>query len=135
MPSEPETFANVLSRHDPDAWTAPLGRREDAGLPFDPTGIPAGLPVMLDTGFYIDRLKNKIPAPVLAFVEERTVVHSAVAMGEMAIGVDAVEAGVCLVNANAGDMDLLRPEPQAVVLPCRPLPATSVPVTEPAAPL
>jgi len=47
------TAADFAFRHDPDAFTASLPRRDRAGLPFDPDALPAGVPVLLDTSVYI----------------------------------------------------------------------------------
>ncbi|HKT17388.1 MAG TPA: hypothetical protein VJR47_05050 [Stellaceae bacterium] len=43
--------------------------------------------MMLDTGFYISRLKRKLARPILDFVESRPVLHSGVACGELAVSV------------------------------------------------
>lgn len=82
--SEP-TAGDLARRHDPDAWTASLARRPDSVLSFDPAAVPSHLPVMLDTDFYIDRLKGKVPPDILGFIATRHVVHSAVAVQELTI--------------------------------------------------
>jgi len=79
------TVWDIAKRQDPDAWTASFSRRSDAVLPFDPAAVPSHLPVMLDTGFYINRLQRKVPLDVLEFVAGRRVVHSAVAMQELTV--------------------------------------------------
>ena len=79
------TIGDIAKRQDPDAWTASFARRSDDALPFDPVTVPSHLPVMLDTGFYIDRLQRKVPLSLLEFVAGRRVVHSAVAMQELTI--------------------------------------------------
>jgi hypothetical protein len=40
---------------------------------------------MLDTNFYILRLQRRLPAPVLTFVNDREILHSAVALSEISI--------------------------------------------------
>jgi len=77
--------AAVVAQHDPAAHTRPIARRSDAALPFDVDRLPADLPVMFDTGFYIDRLQRKLASEVLNFVESRFVLHSGVACDELAI--------------------------------------------------
>jgi predicted nucleic acid-binding protein len=51
------------------------------------------MPVILDTSFYIDRLKRKLPAEILEFVNARSVKHSAVACGELAVSVGILTPG------------------------------------------
>ena len=48
---------------------------------------------MLDTGFYISRLKGKLTAPILDFVERRPVLHSGVACGELAVSIGLLTPG------------------------------------------
>ena len=79
------TVADIARRHDPSAFTASLARRDTLDLPFDAAVMPSGLPVMLDTNFYIERQRRKLPNDVAAFVESRTVLHSGVACAELAI--------------------------------------------------
>lgn len=79
------TVADIVRRHDPDAFTKSLARREDRELPFEVAMMPPNLPVMLDTNFYIERLRRKLPLDVLALVESRPVLHSGVACAELAI--------------------------------------------------
>ena len=50
-----------------------------------PRSCRSGLPVMLDTNFYIQRQRRKLPTDVAAFVENRSVLHSGVACAELAI--------------------------------------------------
>lgn len=85
--------ASVVLRHDPGAHPRPIERREAAELPFDPSALPAGLPVMLDTGFYIDRLKGKLAPDILDFVERRQILHSGVACGELAVATGMLTPG------------------------------------------
>ena len=79
------TVADIARRHDPDAFTVSLARRDTLDLPFDAAVMPSGLPVMLDTNFYIERQRRKLPNDVAAFVESRTILHSGVACAELAV--------------------------------------------------
>ena len=83
--SEPETAADAAWIHDPDALRGSIGRRPDSMLEFDPAAMPDGVPVMLDTNFYIAHAGNRLPRAVLAFVEARTVLHCGVALAELAM--------------------------------------------------
>jgi hypothetical protein len=85
--------AAVVAQHDPGDYLGPIARRRDSDLPFDPAAPPADLPVMLDTGFYISRLKRKVARPILDFVESRPVLHSGVACGELAVSVGILTPG------------------------------------------
>jgi hypothetical protein len=92
-PLSERDIAGVLSRHDPAAHVAAYPRRPDERLPFDPSALPAGMPVMLDTGVYIDRLRRKLPPAIIEFVGARSVKHSAVACGELAVSVGILTPG------------------------------------------
>jgi hypothetical protein len=83
--ARPVTAGRAAIVHDPDTHGRPYPRRRDEELAFDPTAVPAGLPVMPDTTFYIHRLQRRAPAAVLDFVDERPVFHSAVALSEISI--------------------------------------------------
>lgn len=85
--------AAVVAQHDPADYGGSISRRPDSELPFDPAAVPADLPVMLDTGFYISHLKRKLAAPILDFVEGRPVLHSGVACGELAVSVGILTPG------------------------------------------
>ncbi len=80
------TAADFAARHDPDAFPASLPRRDRAALPFDPAAVPPDRAVMLDTSVYIQRLRGKLPEPIIACIDARMVRHSAVACAELAIG-------------------------------------------------
>jgi hypothetical protein len=80
-------------RHDPDRHSRPFPRRPDSALPFDPTALPADLPLMLDTTVYVHRLQNKIPPPIHALVEARPILHCAVAIAEVAISAGIMDPG------------------------------------------
>jgi predicted nucleic acid-binding protein len=91
--SRSDDVASIVARHDPAAYSRPIARRSDADLPFDPAAMPADLPVMLDTNFYIARLKGKLTAQILNFVDGRQVVHSGIACSELAISVGILTPG------------------------------------------
>lgn len=79
------TVADIARRHDPDAFVRSLARRDDGDLPFEIARLPPDLPVMLDTSFYIQRQRRRLPTDVLAFVESRAVLHSGIACLELVI--------------------------------------------------
>lgn len=85
------TVADIVRRHDPDAFTGSLSRRPARDLPFEMAALPADLPVMLDTNVYIQRLRRRLPADVAAFIESRTVLHSGVACAELAISAGVLD--------------------------------------------
>lgn len=96
------TAADAVRQHDPDAFTRSLARRGDQELPFDAARLPPGLPVMLDTSFYIERQRRKLPADVIAVVEDRDVLHSGIACSELAISagiLDPAHPGTTLNRA------------------------------------
>lgn len=82
-----DDVASIVARHDPAAYSRPIARRSDADLPFDPAALPGGLPLMLDTNFYIARLQGKLADELLNFVDGREVLHSAIACSELAISI------------------------------------------------
>jgi hypothetical protein len=91
-PSSRRLTAGALAlRHDPDRSTRPFPRRHDTALPFDPTTLPADLPLMLDTTVYVHRLQNKIPPRIHALVEARPILHCAVAVAEIAVSAGIME--------------------------------------------
>src|SRR5690242_20324367 len=71
--------------HDPDRTTRSLSRRPDKLLPFDPADTAPDVPVMLDTNVYIARATRRLPAAIVAFVAGREVLHSGVALAELAV--------------------------------------------------
>ncbi len=85
------TVADIVRRHDPDAFTGSLSRRPARDLPFEMAALPADLPVMLDTNVYIQRLRRRLPPDVAAFIESRTVLHSGVACAELAISAGVLD--------------------------------------------
>ncbi len=96
------TTGRAALAHDPDAYTQAFARRPRSELPSDPDVVPPGLPVMLDTNFYILRLQNKLPAEILAFVEGRTILHCAVALAELSISAGILDPGHSETERNRG---------------------------------
>jgi hypothetical protein len=87
----PRTAKEALLRHTPEDHAATYPRRSDDELPFDPSAIPAGLPVMLDTNFYILRAQNKVPPRILDFVFSRRALHCAIALAEISISLGILD--------------------------------------------
>jgi hypothetical protein len=83
--SEPISAADAAWIHDPDAHSRSYPRRADTLLPFDPGTMPPGMPVMLDTTFYIARFQQRLPSPIQAFAASRTIWHCGVALAELSI--------------------------------------------------
>jgi predicted nucleic acid-binding protein len=80
----PFDLARALRRLKPEKRRAPLLRRPDAELPFvDNEGL-AGPPLLLDTCVYLHVLRGKTPDKVDALLRSRTLLHSAVVIGELA---------------------------------------------------
>ena len=117
------TAGDFAGRHDPDAFAAALPRRDRAALPFDPDALPAGMAVMLDTSVYIQRLRGKLPAAVIACIDARPVLHSAVACAELAISAGLLDPSHPGTARNRGAIttllgtiaatDIVAPSPEA----------------------
>lgn len=117
------TVEDVVRRHDPDAFTGSLSRRDDRDLPFEIAALPADLPVMLDTNVYIQRLRRRLPTDVAAFVESRAVLHSGVACAELAISAGVLDpahpgtagnrATIMKVLQAISDTDIVQPSAAA----------------------
>lgn len=88
MTSEP---AALLARHPPGRWTRPLPRRARADLPFDAEAVAPDDRIMLDATVYVDALKAPLPMPVARLLSTRVVMHSAVALGELAVAVGRLD--------------------------------------------
>jgi predicted nucleic acid-binding protein len=73
-----------LERHDPAAHTATLAYQARAHLPFDLAALPAGAALMLDATVYIDAQKSRLPPSLAAVIAGAEILHSAVALGEIA---------------------------------------------------
>ena len=75
-------------RHNPSAHVATLRYRTDTALPFDPAASP-GLPLLLDTTFYLHRSTGKVPQSIRALIASRRhMVHNCgVVCAELAISV------------------------------------------------
>ncbi len=84
MPSE-ATAGDLFARRDPSSTAQPLRRRPRAALPFDPSAVGTGDPILLDTTVYIDALQGGLPLPMQALVASRVVLHGAVAVAEMVL--------------------------------------------------
>lgn len=117
------TVADIVGRHDPDAFTGSLARRDDRDLPFEIATMPPDLPVMLDTNVYIQRLRRRLPVEVLAFIERRPVLHNGVACAELAISAgildpkhpDTVENRTAIMGVlqAISDTDIVQPSAAA----------------------
>lgn len=85
--------------------------------------MPPHLPVMLDTNVYIQRLRRRLPAGLLAFVEDRPVLHSGVACAELAISAGILDpahfgtsdnrATIMRVLQAISDTDIVQPSAAA----------------------
>jgi predicted nucleic acid-binding protein len=80
----PFDLARALRRLKPEKRTAPLARRADADLAFVDKESLAGPPVLLDTCVYLHVLRGKTPDAVDTLLRTRTLLHSAVAIAELA---------------------------------------------------
>ena len=80
----PFDLARALRRLKPEKRAAPLVRRADADLAFVDDASLAGPPLMLDTCVYLHVLRGKTPDKVDALLRTRTLLHSAVAIAELA---------------------------------------------------
>lgn len=83
MPSE-ATAGDLFACHGPSS-SHPLHRRPRTALHFDPRAVGPDDPILLDTTVYIDALQGGLPIPMQALVASRIVLHSAVAVAEMAL--------------------------------------------------
>jgi len=85
------TAADAAKSHDPDAHASAYRRRRDDELPFDPTAIPARLPAMFDTNFYVLAQKKKLPAYVRDFVGSRMALQCGIALAELSISIGILD--------------------------------------------
>jgi predicted nucleic acid-binding protein len=76
--------ARAYERHDPGRYTSTLAYRARDQLPWDLDAIPAGSVLMLDTTVYIDAQKARLPQKLAARIATAEIIHSAVALGEIA---------------------------------------------------
>lgn len=90
MPSE-GFVREALDRHDPACYLRSIPERPTAELPYDPASIPEGVPLMLDTTAYIDKAARRLPLSIDRLVAVRRVIHSAVALGELAISIGLLD--------------------------------------------
>ncbi len=89
MSSEPRPF----ERLDPGYYRSTLAYRERGKLPFDAGATPADAVLMLDTTVYIDAQKGKLPQGLAARIATAEVVHSAVALSEIAANLGLLDPG------------------------------------------
>ncbi len=82
----------VARRYNPADHKATLRYRPDDDLPFDPAAAPT-LPVLLDTTYYLDRSKGKIPPGVRALIAARQhmVYNCGVVCAELAISLGLLD--------------------------------------------
>ena len=92
----------IAFRHDPDGFSRSLPRRPRTALPYDPAALPAGMAVMLDTSVYIERLRGRLPEPIIACIDARPVLHSAVACAELAISAGLLDPAHPATAGNRG---------------------------------
>jgi predicted nucleic acid-binding protein len=76
-------LARTLRRLKPEKRRARLLRRSESELSFVDDENLAGPPLMLDTCVYLHVLRGKTPDKVDALLRSRTLLHSAVAIGEL----------------------------------------------------
>lgn len=76
--------ARAYQRHNPRRYTTTLAYRARDQLPWDPDAIPTGSAFMLDTTVYIDAQKAKLPQTLAARIATAEILHSSVALGELA---------------------------------------------------
>jgi hypothetical protein len=97
MVEKPVTAWHAGWAHDPDAAIQPFSRRKQHSCYTDPKDMPQGKAVMRDTNVCIYREKGSLPGETAAFVDDRTTVHSGVALAELTITADPaawIEAGM-----------------------------------------
>jgi predicted nucleic acid-binding protein len=87
--SDPPPF----ERHDPAAYGTTLAYRSRDQLPRDLAAIPPDVPLMLDTTVYIDAQKAKLPRDLAVGLVGAEIIHSAVALGEIAAGIGLRDPG------------------------------------------
>jgi len=92
----------IAFRHDPDSFSRSLPRRPRTALPYDPAALPAGMAVMLDTSVYIERLRGRLPEAIIACIDARPVLHSAVACAELAISAGLLDPAHPSTAGNRG---------------------------------
>ncbi len=112
--------APPFNRHDPDAWRRTLPYRDRSQLPYDGSVHPAAATLMLDTTVYLDAQKSaRLPGDLAARIAAAPLVHSAVALGELAANLgllDPAHPGTPAVRAVIEDT-LQRIAPESIVEP------------------
>ena len=81
-----------FERHDLGLYRATLAYRERSALPWDVNAIPAEAVLMLDTTVYIDAQKGKLPQGLAARIATAEVLHSAVALSEIAANLGLLDS-------------------------------------------
>ena len=111
--------ARPLERHDPAKYVRTLRYRERDKLPFDVGAISAGAILMLDATVYIDAQKAKLPSDLRALIAGAEIRHSAVALGEIAANLGALDPahpGTAAIISALRET-LARAEPERTVSP------------------
>jgi predicted nucleic acid-binding protein len=80
-------------RHDPARHTSTLAYRRNAELPYDLTALAPEAVLMLDTTVYIDAQQAKLPKDLAARIAGGEILHSAVALGEIAANLGLLDPG------------------------------------------
>jgi predicted nucleic acid-binding protein len=89
--SPSETAGDIARWHNPDEFPRSLRRRPESELPFDIAALQADSPVMLDTNFYIQQMKGRVPRIVVEFVKSRVKIHSSVACAELTVSIGILD--------------------------------------------
>jgi len=82
---------SIIARNDPGRWPRPLTHRPKADLPFDPLQVPAGVALLFDATVYTDHLKGQLPTSIVNLMGSRTILHSALALAELAVTIGALD--------------------------------------------
>jgi predicted nucleic acid-binding protein len=108
-----------FERHDPGRYRATLAYRPRDELPWSLDAIATDAVLMLDTTVYIDALKAKLPQDLAARIATAEIVHSAVALGEIAANLgllDPAHAGTPAVGKVLRET-LARADPKRTTAP------------------
>jgi len=109
-----------FKRHDPTAWTRTLAYRDRAVLPYDGAAYPIAATLMLDATVYIDAQRpGRLPAEIAARIATAPLLHSAVALAELAADLGMLDPGHpnTPVVRTAIEATLHRIAPERVVAP------------------
>jgi predicted nucleic acid-binding protein len=110
---------SIIARHDPARWAKTLAYRKKDLLPYDPTRLPAGAPLSLDTTTYIDQLKGQLPRAIVGLIASRIILHAAPAMAELAITLGVLDPTDNRTSANLQPIrdTLERVDPRRIIVP------------------